>query len=80
MHPGQVTVRLVNGRDRLHGRVVLTALGTPGSICKDGFDETDARVICRMLNYRLVFNPDAHKNSTPESVTMIINEQMCRLL
>ena len=51
---GQVTVRLTNGIDRLHGRVILTAVGSSGSICREGFDEQDARVICRMLNYRLV--------------------------
>ena len=51
---GQVTVRLINGSDQLHGRVILTALGSSGSICREGFDEQDARVICRMLNYRLV--------------------------
>ena len=46
-----VTVRLVNGPDNLHGRVIVNYYGLDGTICDDGFGASDARVVCRMLGY-----------------------------
>jgi len=42
-------VRLVGGRNGWEGRVEVLANDTWGAVCDDQFDDTDARVICRML-------------------------------
>ena len=46
-----MSVYLVGGKDRFHGRVVLTNNGVNGTVCDDDFDYNDARVVCRMVGY-----------------------------
>ena len=41
--------RLVNG-DTLNGRLELCISNTWNTVCKTGFDDEDAAVICRQLN------------------------------
>ncbi|WAR24035.1 DMBTL-like protein [Mya arenaria] len=43
-------VRLEEGSGRYEGRVEVSIAGIWGTICEDGFDMNDAKVICRMLN------------------------------
>ncbi|WAR24045.1 DMBT1-like protein, partial [Mya arenaria] len=43
-------VRLEEGSGRYEGRVEVSIAGIWGTICDDGFDMNDAKVICRMLN------------------------------
>lgn len=45
------SIRLVNGNDPYEGRLEVFHNGQWGTVCDDGFDNTEADVICRMLNY-----------------------------
>ena len=47
-------VKLVGGANATQGRVVLTRNGVDGTVCDDRWDDSDAKVICRMLGVRYV--------------------------
>ncbi|XP_071502324.1 scavenger receptor cysteine-rich domain-containing protein DMBT1-like [Diadema antillarum] len=50
----EVEVRLADGRSGREGRVEVNYNGTWCTVCDDGWDYRDARVVCRMLGF-----PDA---------------------
>ena len=47
-------MRLRDGFDASNGRVEYCRERIWGSVCSEGWDENDARVLCRQLGY----NPD----------------------
>ena len=44
-------VRLVDGIIEQEGRIEVCVNGVWGSICDDGWDKTDAHVLCRQMGH-----------------------------
>ena len=44
-------VRLQGGIDSSNGHVEVCQFGTWGTVCSDGWDDNDARVVCGELGY-----------------------------
>ena len=47
----QASVRLIGGIAAFQGAVQLELYGRTGSVCDDGFGNTEADVLCRMMGY-----------------------------
>lgn len=47
-------IRFEGGKTKYEGRVEIFHSGLWGTLCGSGFDESDARVVCRMLGKDLL--------------------------
>lgn len=48
----KMKVRLVGGSEPNSGRLEVQFYGIWGTVCDDGFDDNDAKVVCRMLGVK----------------------------
>lgn len=56
--------RLVDGASRNEGRVEVFYARQWGTICDEGWDLTDARVVCRMLGYTDAITTSKYEEGT----------------
>ncbi|XP_068428707.1 macrophage receptor MARCO [Clinocottus analis] len=71
-NPPELIVRLVPGRSR--GRVEVNYNGVWGTVCDDGFDTVDGKVICKMLGFQ---NAISTFTASPGSGRIWLDELKC---
>ena len=81
IHIVGLLIRLVGGSSYDEGRVEVNYNGEWGTVCDDGWDDTDAGVVCRQLGFGssglAVYSASFGEGSGPiwlDSVTCIGNE------
>ncbi len=73
-------VRLLEGNTRLEGRVEICKNNAWGTVCHNGWDITDARVVCQQLGYSTVGNTNHSYDIPSVRLPLCLSANMQELL